>query len=153
MSIDFFGGSETKTYVDLLVQIGVLIGFGAGFVGFLYKTITGKLGKAIDERIEPIKQSQDALVAKMNDIQEDMCKTAASKEEIDRERFRNVSTSQDFIKESIKDTIETTDDTKKKLDHHLLESASFVGKTNERMSYLEKVMDGFRSFMHRVESR
>lgn len=153
MSTDFFGADAAKTYVDFLVQIGVLIGFGAGAIGFIYKVITGRLDKAIDTKIEPLKQTQEKIVTKIQDIQDDLDRNAKNKEELDRERFRNVADSQNFIKDSIKTSIDDVGEIKKKLDAHLLDAASFISQTNEKINQINKAMDDFRSFMMRVESR
>jgi gas vesicle protein len=153
VSVDFFGGDSTKNTVDLLVQVGVLIGFGAGAIGFIYKVLTGRLGKAIDERLVPIKQSQDNLAAKLQDIQDDLDRNSKNKEELDRERFRNVADSQNYIKDSIKASIDDTVDLKKKLEEHLHSSAGFIAQTNEKIYQIERTLIDFKSFISRVESR
>ena len=153
MSIDLFGADDAKTAVDFLVQIGILIGFGSAAIGFIYKVIVGRLDKAIDVKIEPVKQSQKDILKKVDDLQKDLCSTSRNKEELDRERFRNVSDSQNFIKDSIKTSIDNVDEIKKKLESHLHDSAAFIARTNEKFLQMDQQLIEFRSFMRMVENR
>lgn len=153
MSFDFFSDPTAKNSIDFLVSLTVIITFGAGSIAFIYKAISGKFSRTIDEKIEPIKQSQNELVKEVKSIKEDLDRNAKNKEELDRERFRNVADSQNYIKDSIKTSIEDVGEIKKKLEAHLRESAGFIGQTNEKFHQIEKALSDFRSFMIRVESK
>jgi hypothetical protein len=136
--------AESRSTLDFLVQTGILIGFLAAGVGFLYRTISNRMHKVVEEKIAPVDAKVDKALAKLDEIKVDTVKEIRVKEEVDRERFRNIKDSQDFIKEQIQDSIEKTEETKKKLDVHLVEAATFIGRT-------ENALDHFRMFMQRSE--
>lgn len=105
---------------------------------FLYRTITSKINKNIDNKLAPFEQSTKDIHNKLDSIKNDTIREIKTKEEIDRERFRNLHDGQEFMKEQLKEGVQKTIDANVKLDKHLLESAEFVGRTENRLDNIER---------------
>jgi hypothetical protein len=145
--------SEGRTTLDFIVQTGVLVGMGGAFAGFLYRQFNQKLHKTISEKVAPVEQKVDTMLAKVDDLKMETIKGIQVKEELDRERFRNIHNGQTDIKDQLHKSILNTEENKKKLDIHLIESATFKGKTEAKISGIENALSNFRSFMRHNEEK
>lgn len=157
--VSFF--SESSVQLGFFVQIATLLGMLAAFAAFVYKTLTNKINKVIDEKIEPVAQSVKVIEEKLDTAASITVKEIKIKEELDRERFRNIQDSQKNMKEQLAVGVSYSEEIKKKQESQLLDMATFMArtetkiiemekqtyKTEQRMIELEQTVNNFKGFI------
>jgi hypothetical protein len=101
VTIDTISAESSKQFLDLLIQIGALMGFAFAGIGAVIRYSSRQTNKKIDDKLKPLEDKVDKLAANLHthsmDLNKRMDKVDNDNEEIGDKVNKNLVEATDFM--------------------------------------------------------